>query len=86
MTRPTSLKQRSEPQPIVLVPPVDHDDVPILGLRREAAAKSLGISARKLDELTAGGLIPSVKLGAVRLYPVAELVRWLAERAKGGDR
>lgn len=84
-TRSTSLRTIRDPQSTVFVPPVDADGIPILALRREPAATSISVSARKLDELTAGGLVPSVKLDGVRLYPVEGLARWLREHSKGGE-
>lgn len=59
-----------------------NDAAPVLALRPAAAAKALGISPRKLDELVAGGAIPSAMLGErLRVFPVHLLVTWLTERA-----
>lgn len=81
------MKRDAPPAPssIVFVPPVDRDDVPILGLRRDAAAKSLDISPRKLDELRAGGAVPFVKIDGTVIFPVEGLLRWLRDRSKGGE-
>ena len=60
---------------------------PALALRPRDAAKALGISPRKLWQLTKDGVIPSLKAGRTVLYPTAELQAWLsreAEAAKGG--
>lgn len=56
-----------------------------LALRPPAAAAALGISERKLWEITADKTsgIPYVKLGKAVLYPVAPLEKWLAQRATG---
>ncbi len=59
---------------------------PVLALRPREAAAALGIGTRKLWELTASNSIPHVKLDRCVLYPVAELQRWLSERAEGGGR
>ena len=59
-----------------------------LALRPRDAAKALGISERKLWQLTHDGLIPSAKVGRTVLYPVTGLHDWLrqqTEAAKGGD-
>lgn len=56
-----------------------------LSLRSKAAAQALGISARKLWELTNRGEIPCVRVGTCVLYPVNLLEAWLAEQAKGGQ-
>ena len=55
-----------------------------LALRPPEAAAALGISERKLWEITADKTsgIPHVKLGKAVLYPVAGLEAWLAERTK----
>ena len=59
-----------------------NDAAPVLALRPAAAAKALGISPRKLDELVAGGAIPSALLSErLRVFPVHLLVNWLTERA-----
>jgi len=64
--------------------------LPVLALRRVQAAKSLGISPRKLDELVADRTsgIPVVRLGTRVVFPVDLLRQWLADQAqeKGGDR
>ncbi|MEP0846206.1 MAG: helix-turn-helix domain-containing protein [Phycisphaerae bacterium] len=54
-----------------------------LALSAREAAAALGISARTLWTLANRGAIPSVKLGARRLYPVEALREWLAEQAGG---
>lgn len=57
-----------------------------LGLRPKEAAKALGIGERLLWEMTNAGEIPHTRLGRAVIYPVAELERWLADRAEGGSR
>ncbi len=52
-----------------------------LALRTVDAARALGISERTLWTLTARGVVPHVKLGAVTLYPVDALRSWLASSA-----
>lgn len=57
---------------------------PLLVGAREAA-EMLGISARTLSAMTAGGELPSLLVRRRRLYPVAELERWISDRlAEGG--
>jgi hypothetical protein len=51
-----------------------------LALRREAAAESIGVSVETFDAHVRPSL-PVVRLGTVRVYPVAELAAWLAARA-----
>jgi len=69
--------------------PIQTEPVPRLALRPREAAIALGISERALWKLTAEGVIPVVKIGRSKLYPVAGLRQWLAERAEaapaGGD-
>jgi hypothetical protein len=63
---------------------------PVLALRPATAAKALGISPRKLWELTADRTsgVPHIRSGTkCVVYPVRELQAWLAEQAgKGGWR
>lgn len=59
---------------------------PCLALRPKEAAKALGIGERLLWSMTNQGLIPHLRLGKAIVYPVAELERWLAERAAKGAR
>lgn len=47
------------------------------------AAKALNISARKLWELTAGRLIPHVRIGRAVRYAVADLEAWIEEQKIG---
>ncbi len=63
------------------IPPVS-----VLALRREGAAKSLGISVRLLADLTAQNLIPHVRLGRAVVYPVADLQKWLSDKAAEGQK
>ena len=62
---------------------------PRLALRPREAAEAIGISARKLWELTADQTsgIPHCRFGKRVVYPVDQLRQWLAERAqKNGGR
>ncbi len=54
---------------------------PALALRPRDAAQALGISPRKLWQLTKDGEIPSLKVGRTVLYPTAELQAWLSRQA-----
>lgn len=51
---------------------------------RLTAAKMLGISGTTLDLLRIAGQIQSLKIGSRRLFPVADLHRFIAANAKGG--
>lgn len=80
----------SNPQEKITYPSGQGEAVAPLALGRRAAADTLGISTRKLDELTANRTsgIPVARIGSRVLYPVAELREWLAEQVqrKGGNR
>jgi len=52
-----------------------------LAVRIGAAARLLGISERKLHDLTKRGAVPHVRLDGVILYPVDALRDWLASSA-----
>jgi excisionase family DNA binding protein len=61
--------------------------LPRLALRPREAARALGISPRKLWQLTNCGEIPCTRIGRCVVYPVDVLREWLAEQAaKGGRR
>jgi predicted DNA-binding transcriptional regulator AlpA len=64
-----------------------HRAVPNLALRPKDAAAAIGISERKLWELTANRAsgIPHFRLGRSVLYPVRELEGWLAHQAKENE-
>jgi hypothetical protein len=51
-----------------------------LAFRREEAAKAIGVSVESFDRYVRSSL-PVVRLGSVRVYPVAALEDWLAEHA-----
>ena len=51
-----------------------------IAMRPAVAARALGICERTLWDLTQQGLIPYVKLGRCKVYPVAGLVRFLEEQ------
>jgi hypothetical protein len=53
----------------------------VVGLRREAAAKALGVSEETFDRHVRPSL-PVVRLGSVRVYPVAALEAWLLDQAR----
>lgn len=55
--------------------------IPRLALRPAEAARALGIGERSLWALAAKGEIPFARLGSLRVFPVAVLEKWLAERA-----
>ena len=57
-----------------------------LALRPKDAADAIGISTRKLWELTNRGLIPHGRIGRAVIYRVADLEAWLAELTKDGGR
>ena len=60
------------------------DPIPRISLRPEDAARALGVSKRKLFEITADQTsgIPVTRFGKVVLYPTAPLAEWLAKRAE----
>ena len=49
------------------------------------AAEALAISSRKLWGLTASGEIPSLKIGRLVRYSVADLHRWIESQRRGGS-
>jgi len=55
-----------------------------LVLRPRQAAQALQIGERTLRRLTMQGVIPSIKVGRLRLFPRAALEAWLTEQAVGG--
>jgi len=55
-----------------------------LALHADDAARAIGISPRKLWELTNRRMIPHLRIGRRLLYPIAELQGWLAEQAAKG--
>ncbi len=65
------------------------DRVPTLAFRPRDAAIALGISERKLWEITIDRTsgIPHVRFGRCVRYPVRELQEWLTEQSlKGGGK
>ncbi|MCK4873578.1 MAG: helix-turn-helix domain-containing protein [Phycisphaerales bacterium] len=64
------------------------EPVPRLALRPIEAAAALGLSPRKLWEITADARsgIPVVRFGKAILYPTRELADWLCEQCKQGAR
>ncbi len=59
----------------------DWDSICPIALRREAAAEALGVSVESFDRYIRPTL-PVVRLGTVRVYPVAALEDWLRARAE----
>lgn len=57
-----------------------------LALRPREAAAAIGISPRKLWQMTASGEIPFTRMGRCVRYPADLLKAWLADRAEGGVR
>jgi excisionase family DNA binding protein len=51
-----------------------------LALRQREAADALGISERKLRQISSR--LPAVRIGGLVLYPVEELRRWLREESE----
>ena len=86
MSRTAGRKTRSADKGSATTPTHDCADSIRLALRPKEAAQALGIGERKLWEITADQTsgIPHVRLGKAVLYPVDELRRWLARKAKGG--
>lgn len=50
-----------------------------LALRREEAARALGVSDESFDRYVRAEL-PVVRIGSLRLYPIEALREWLRER------
>lgn len=59
-----------------------------LALRPSEVASSLGISERKLWELSADKKIgiPHFRVGRAVLYPIHELKQWISLQVKGGQK
>jgi len=55
---------------------------PALALRPAEAAAAIGVSERKLFQLTKEKRIPHARLGGCVVYPVAELQQWLSSLAE----
>ncbi len=51
---------------------------------RIEAARLLSVSPGTVDNLRRRGDLPSIKIGARRLFRVADLDRWIASRMEGG--
>jgi hypothetical protein len=56
--------------------------IPRLALSREEAAQALGMSLNSFERHVQP-TIRLVRLGRMRLVPIAELERWLGENAEG---
>jgi hypothetical protein len=52
-----------------------------LALRKEEAARALGISDESFDRYVKPTL-PVVRMGSMRVYPIDQLRTWLAEQAE----
>jgi hypothetical protein len=52
-----------------------------LALRKEEAARALGISDESFDRYVKPTL-PVVRMGSMRVYPIDQLRAWLAEQAE----
>ena len=53
-----------------------------VALKPAEAADVLGVSVRTLRDWTTAGLVPSIKLGGVRLYSIDALRRWAQEASE----
>jgi excisionase family DNA binding protein len=63
-------------------------DMPTLLWNSRQAAKALGISERKLWDLTKKGAIPCVRIGRAVRYDPADIRTWIEiqkDRAQAGD-
>jgi hypothetical protein len=56
-------------------------EAPRLALRKQEAARALGLSDESFDRYCVP-TVRCVRVGSLRLYPVAELEKWLTERAQ----
>ncbi len=55
-----------------------------LAYRPAEAAAALGLSPRKLWDLTQQGEVPHIRVGRCLLYPVREVQDWLTSRVREG--
>jgi len=61
-----------------------HPTFPLLALRRDDAARAIGVSVRTLDSMISDGRLgpPGLRFGKeIRVWPVEELRAWLAAGA-----
>ncbi len=62
----------------------DSPKLPLLALRRDDAARAIGVSVRTFDSMTADGRLgpPGLRFSKdIRVWPVEELRAWLAAGA-----
>lgn len=57
------------------------EPLPVLAMRATETAAAIGISVRKLRQLTIDGEIPHVALGTRIVYPVDRLRDWINSKA-----
>lgn len=50
-----------------------------LAMRREVAARAIGVSPRTLLSLTQRNEVPHARLGSCVIYPTARILAWLEE-------
>jgi predicted site-specific integrase-resolvase len=55
--------------------------IPRVALRKHEARLAIGVSAGTLEAWTKAGFIPHIRRGAIVLYPVDKLKKFLAEEA-----
>ncbi len=48
-----------------------------LAMRPKTAARAVGVSERKLWEITKRGVIPHARIGGCVVYPTAAILAWL---------
>jgi excisionase family DNA binding protein len=68
--------------------PIEPTEIPRLLWTCREAATALGISERKLWDLTNNGAIPSVKIGRAERYDPADIQTWIntqKNRARPSD-
>ncbi len=66
------------------MPETDSPALPLLALRREGAARAIGVSVRMFDSMTTDGRLgpPGLRFSKdIRVWPVDELRAWLAAGA-----
>lgn len=66
--------------PSSITPTATVSPVPRITLRICDAAVAIGVSERTLNDLVARNAVPSFLVGKIRLFDVAALQRWAAER------
>lgn len=65
------------------MPSTSLHDVPALAVNYEGACRALGVSRPTVIRLVEEGRLRPVRVGSRRLFPIAELHRFLADGGEG---